>query len=129
MEQYYYLTMPGEATFDVAALARELDGSRSVFRRPGCEELTFVVCDNPELAEYVEGRLVKDPQKCLDAQGLITLRPDRIFVYQSGIPAIMDQIEAFALPLIKQCSCNVADELGRDITDRYRNQPEKLFRP
>ncbi|MDZ4341132.1 MAG: hypothetical protein U1E51_01690, partial [Candidatus Binatia bacterium] len=75
----------------------------------------------------LHGRLLNNLNEPYDTQGVIVLRPEYISVYQSVPQEIMSQIADFIVPLIRDLNCNIINEFGDDITDRYRGRLEALF--
>jgi hypothetical protein len=127
MECFYSLSLPGDATFDVDALSKQLSSDPAVLRDPYSSEVVFILCTSPESASRLKAELTANPERACDTRGVITLKPDSIWVSQNCNRVIMDKIAQFVLPLLKEKNCGIGNEYGHEITDRYRGQFEKLF--
>jgi hypothetical protein len=128
MEPFYNLALPGDATFDVESLVKQLSSDPMVFRDPHMAQPTFVFCENQTMLDYLQSKLKANPDYAYGyIEAAITLRPDYISVYNAGSKATKEKLAQFVLPLIKDLHCRIGNEYSVDITDRYRGQFEKLF--
>jgi hypothetical protein len=127
MEACYHLIPSGGGNFDMQKIEQQLLADPAIFRHPTSTQLTYIVCADASIVPYVHRRLLTDPTEPYDTQGVIILRPEYITVYQSVPQEILDRIAKFVIPLIRDLNCNIVNEFGDDITDRYRGQFDKLF--
>jgi len=124
----FHLVAQGGAEFDIEMLQAALEMNRSVFRHPGRETMTYVVCASPEAAAYVRRKLQADPAAPFDTSGMVLLDRQAISVFLPGLEAIHEQIETLLLPVLKQYACKIFTDIGDDLTEEYCAHPEKLFR-
>jgi hypothetical protein len=127
MEIFYSICLPDGGRFDVESLAKHLESDPAVVRDPDMEEVVFILCVNPESADRLKVKLAVNPQYACDTYGVITLKPDLIWVSQNCCREIKDKVAAFVLPLLKEKHCTIGTEYGEEITDRYRGNFESLF--
>jgi hypothetical protein len=130
MQVQYYLSPAGSQKFDVRALEQRVQSLPGAFRLHSSkspDELSYVIAASKGMARYVEAKLKMDPRTSLISQGMITLSPISISVYQDAPAAILSQVEEFVTFLLKAYACRVLSDEGDDWTERYATNPHALF--
>lgn len=131
--EFFHLRLPkkllGRPSFDVAALEAQLAAAMPLFSHPH-PPLTngrmFIVCANEEMKSWLQPAAQSDPN-AIGYQGFITLRPSHLTLDVNTTREILNLMSAFFLPFIRQNRCEILDEEGRNVTQTFASQLEKLF--
>lgn len=126
MQVHYFLIPEGEASFTEALEAR-LNQLPAAFRHPNPGERTWVVAADPNMARWLEARLRQHPATSLETQGLVTLHPSAIEIWQDAPGEILAQLEPLVSWILRTWPSKVLSEEGEDWTARYAHAPHALF--
>lgn len=127
MQVHYYLSPAGPRPFDLPAIEKRLASLPGAFRLNEPGQLTYVVTASKAMARYIAAKLQMDPRTSLISQGVVTLSPTSIDVYQDAPPAVLSQMEEFITWLLRGTPCLVLSDEGEDWTERYAGNPRALF--
>lgn len=127
MQIFYQLAPQGGKPFDVRQIERQLTRLPGAFRLETAEELTYVVTTSPAMARHLQAELAENPETPLFSQGLVTLAPNAITVYQDAPRPVLDQLRTWVTWLLETYDCKVSSETGMDWTARYAKRPGALF--
>jgi hypothetical protein len=123
----YYLAPAGSQPFNLQQIETRLRLLPGAFRLNQPGDLAYVITASAGMAKYVEAKLKMDPRTSLISQGMVTLSPHSIAVYQDAPKEILDQLEQFITWLFKTTPCRVLSDEGEDWTVRYAHNPRALF--
>lgn len=99
----------------------------SAVRHPDPREKSFIVAATPAMAGWIEAKLKQDPRTSLSTQGLVTLHPASLEIYQDAPREILDRLQPFVTWFLQTWPCQVITEDGDDWTLRYAHDPRALF--
>lgn len=127
MQVQYYLVPATDKPFDTRLIEARLQQLPGAFRHPDPRDVSFVIAASKPMARYIEAKLKLDPHTSLLSQGMVTLDPRALTVYQDAPPAILAQMEDFVTWFMRTYPCRVLSEEGEDWTARYAQNPKALF--
>lgn len=125
--QVHYFLLPQRGAFDLNAIEARLKAMPGAFRHPHAAELTYVIAASPAMAKFIAAKLQQDPATSLASQGVLTLGPTGISVYQDAPEPILAQLKPLVTWLMQAVPCRVLSEEGEDWTRRYAKNPRALF--
>lgn len=128
MQVQYYLAPAGSMPFNLQQIETRLRLLPGAFRlfQPG-PDVTYVIAASNGMAKYLEAKLKLDPRTSLISQGMVTLSPMSLAIYQDAPKEILAQMEEFITWLFKAQPCRVLSDEGEDWTARYARNPHALF--
>lgn len=127
MQVQYYLSPAGQLPFNLGVIEQRLASLPGAFRLAEPREISYVVTASKAMARYIEAKLKMDPRTSLISQGMVTLSPTSIAVYQDAPPAVLSQVEEFVTWVLRTYPCRVLSDEGEDWTARYAKNPRALF--
>ena len=125
--QVHYYVAPVQGTFNIPMIERRVASLPGAFRLADGRENTYVIAASTNMGRYLAAKLKIDPRMSLATQGMVTLSPTSIMVYQDAPAEILRQLEDFITWLFKTVPCRVLSDEGDDWTVRYANNPHALF--
>ena len=127
VQEHYFLVPPAGTRFVDLTEAR-LRRVPGAFGHPDpAEGKTFVIAASPQMGKWLEAKLRQEPRTSLISQGLITIHPAAIEVWQNAPRETLAVIEPFVTWILRTWPCRVIGEDGDDWTARYGQDPHALF--
>lgn len=111
----------------MSPLEARLQALPQAFRHPDPRDRSWVVAADAGMARWLEAKLRMEPRTPLDTQGLLTLHPAAVEVYQDAPAEILRVLEPLVSWLLATWPCRVLSEEGEDWTARYASDPRALF--
>ncbi|MDB5097292.1 MAG: hypothetical protein JWM80_1713 [Cyanobacteria bacterium RYN_339] len=127
MQVQYFLSPAGSLPFNLQQIETRLRLLPGAFRLNQPGDVSYVITASAGMAKYVEAKLKMDPRTSLISQGLVTISPRSIAIYQDAPKEILQQMEDFITWLLKTTPCQVLSDEGEDWTRRYAANPRALF--
>ncbi|MEB3220712.1 MAG: hypothetical protein VKS61_01405 [Candidatus Sericytochromatia bacterium] len=126
MQVHYFLIPPPDAAFAEALEAR-LQLVPAAFRHPDPRDRTWVIAADAGMARWLASRLQQQPGVSLETQGLVTLHPAAVEIWQDAPREILATLEPVVAWFLQAFPCRVLSEEGEDWTARYAEHPHALF--
>lgn len=127
MQEHYFLIPPEGVAFGDLTEAR-LRRVPGCFRHPDPDEgRTYVVAASVPMGRWLEAKLKQDPRTSLVSQGLVSVHPAAIEIWQNAPREVLAALEPFVAWVLGNWTCQVLSEDGDDWTARYGSDPHALF--
>lgn len=129
--EYFYLYCLDEGGFDLEAIERWIESFPYAVKfqrsRDPRTRSQYVLCVSEEHKAHVEKR-AQAGEFDTAYNGCIALRDDHIFVDVYTTREPLKELSKAIVPIMKQYHCRVIDDRNQEYTERYKDDPEQLFR-
>lgn len=126
VQVHYFLVPQTDRPFADLVEAR-LRKIPAAFRHPDPRDRSWVIAASPQMGKWLEAKLRVDPRTSLATQGVVTIHPASLEIWQDAPREILASLEPLVTWILQTWPCQVFSEDSDDWTARYAHDPHALF--
>jgi len=129
MEPICQISFTGMPAINLDPLRQSIQSNPCAFRHPHLAEEAYLITPHPNTARLVEPDLTRNPYAGTGGSALLKIFPQSLWLQlDMAADLSLQQLALLLLPLLRQREFTVFTDTGVDVTSRYRDKPEDLFR-